>query len=136
MRKVWLTLIASLVAMALGFWCGKLYVRHISIGPGDHFRYLNYVSVTLLGLACMSFVAVSGYVSREFRPTAAVVAGSALLIATFVVGKILTDIVNVHDWTFDLLLIPIILFVCGCVLLPVGTARALLSKFRQPPAGR
>ena len=135
MRKVWLILAFAIVFMLLGFWCSKLYVDHIYSGPDDPLRYLNYVSLSLLFLPCVIFVAVAGYLSRKLPVVRAVVTGVATLLAAAASGKVISPIANVHGWTFALLLIPVICLLCGSLLILVGAIRFLAQRFRRPLDG-
>jgi hypothetical protein len=128
MRKLFYTCLAGVGLIAIGLRLLMLGADHISTGSHDSYAYLSSVGAFLLFIALGLFFSISAIMSRKLRTPMVMLTGIVLLPMSVVVWKILLPSVNVHYWTFALLVIPLIMLLCGVLFLVVGSIRWAISS--------
>ncbi len=73
----------------------------------------------------------AAYFSRRLSAIGAFLAGISLLIATVGSWSIVQPLVNVHYWTFSLLVVPLTCFLLGAVFSIVEVARLIVPRLRR-----
>jgi len=101
------------------------------VSSGGVYSYIPGFALFLLFIALLLLFALSAILSRRLRPPVALLVGIVVLAAAVFIWMSLLPSVNVHYWTFTLLVVPVILFLCGFMLFLVGTIRWTIRRFRQ-----
>ncbi len=132
MRKVIYAILVGLALMTLAFWVLKLDNEHIYTARNDIYAYLSKIGLCLLFLAFAILVTISAYLSRKLRAATALLTGIAMLALAAGALTVVSPIVNVHSWTFTLLVVPLTMFLSGAWLFVVGAVRWTILRFRRP----
>jgi len=132
-RKTLLSPLSGLALMVLGFRALELEGKHIyGWSPYDYlFKFLAGLGLFLLFLAFAFFMGTAAYFSRRLSPIGTFLAGIAVLIAAVGSWTIVQPLVNVHYWTFSLLVVPLTCFLSGAVFSIVGVARLIVPKLHR-----
>src|SRR5579859_1921222 len=101
------------------------------VSSGGIYSYIPAFALFLLFIALLLLFALSAILSRRLRPPVALLVGIVVLAAAVFIWMSLLPSVNVHYWTFTLLVVPVILFLCGFMLFLVGAIRWTIRRFRQ-----
>ena len=119
--------------MVLGFRALELEGKHIyGWSPYDYlFKFLAGLGLFLLFLAFSLFMGTAAYFSRRLSANGTLLAGIAVLIAAVGSWRIVQPLVNVHYWTFSLLVIPLTCFLSGAVFSIAGIVRLILPKLHR-----
>jgi hypothetical protein len=102
---------------------------------GGIYSYIPGFALFLLFVAFVLLFVLSAILSRKLRPPTALLVGIVILTSAVVTWLSLLPYVNVHYWTFTLLTVPAILFLCGFLLFLVGATRWTMRRFRGPLRG-
>ena len=130
MRKFIYMPLASIGLSVVAFRLLKFDADQMS--SGGIYSYIPGFALFLLFVAFAFLFVLSAILSRRLRPPVALLAGTVMLAAAVVTWMSLLPSVNVHYWTFTLLIVPVILFLCGFLLFLVGVIRWTIRRFRQP----
>jgi hypothetical protein len=85
----------------------------------------------LLFLAFVLFIGTAPYFSRKLSAIGAFLAGIAVIVAAVGSWRIVQPLVNVHYWTFSLLVVPLTCFLSGAWLSMVGGMRLIVPKLHR-----
>jgi len=118
--------------MALGYWLLKIDSEHIYSGIHDPRRFLPDIGLFLVFLSFTFFIVFSAFLSRKLKSSTSILGGIAALVASRIIWKLLESTFNVHSWTFVLVFIPLLFFLCGAILVVIGVLRWAISRFRGP----
>ncbi|HXJ44562.1 MAG TPA: hypothetical protein VNH18_35070 [Bryobacteraceae bacterium] len=129
MRKFIYMPLASIGLSVVAFRLLKFDSDQVS--SGGVYSYIPGFALFLLFIALLLLFALSAILSRRLRPPVALLVGIVVLAAAVFIWMSLLPSVNVHYWTFTLLVVPVILFLCGFMLFLVGTIRWTIRRFRQ-----
>ena len=130
MRKFIYMPLASIGLSVVAFRLLKFDSDQMS--SGGIYSYIPGFSLFLLFVAFALLFVLSAILSRRLRPPVALLVGIVVLVAAVVTWTSLLPSVNVHYWTFTLLIVPVILFLCGFLLFLVGGIRWTMRRFRRP----
>ena len=130
MRKSIYMPLASIGLLVVAFRLLKFDSDKMS--SGGMYSYIPDFALFLIFVAFALLFVLSAILSRKLRPPIALLAGIAVFAAAFVTWMNLLPSVNVHYWTFTLLAVPVILFLCGFLLFLVGAIRWTIRRFRRP----
>ena len=133
MRRVLLALLCGLALMVLGFWALEVEANHIyGWSTYDYlFKFLAGLGLFLLFLAFVLFIWTAAYFSRKLSAIGAFLSGIAVIIASVGSWRIVQPLLNVHYWTFNLLLVPLTCFLSGAWLSVAGTKRLIAPKLHR-----
>lgn len=133
MRKTLLALVSGLALMVLGFRVLELEGTHIyGWSSYDYaFKFLAGLGLFLLFLAFVLFIGTAVYFSLKLPAIGAFLAGIAAFIAAVGSWRVVQPLVNVHYWTFSLLVVPLTCFLSGALLSIVGTMRLTVPKLHR-----
>ena len=128
MRKIILAPLCGLALMVLGFRALELESNHVyGWSSYDYlFKFLAGLGLFLLFLGFVLFIGTAAYFSRKLSAIGALLAGIAILIAAVGSWRIVQPLVNVHYWTFSLLVVPLTCFLSGAWLSLAGTKRLIV----------
>ena len=130
MRKFIYIPLASIGLSVVAFRLLKFDSDQMS--SGGIYSYIPGFALFLLFVAFALLFVLSAILSRKPRPPIALLAGIAVFAAAVITWMSLLPTVNVHYWTFTLLAVPVILFLCGFLLFLVGAIRWTSQRFRRP----
>ncbi|MGC1485801.1 MAG: hypothetical protein WA789_18560 [Candidatus Acidiferrum sp.] len=130
MRKFIYMPLASIALAVVAFRLLKFDSDQMS--RGGIYSYIPGFALFLLFVAFVLLFALSAILSRKLRPPVALLMGVVVLATAVVTWMSLLPLVNVHYWTFTLLIVPVIMFLCGFLLLLVGAIRSTARRFRRP----
>jgi hypothetical protein len=102
------------------------------VSSGGIYSYIPGFALFLIFAAFVLLFVLSAILSRRLRPPIAFLVGMAVLVAAVFTWMSLLPSVNVHYWTFTLLIVPVIMFLCGFLLFLVGAIRWTTRRFRRP----
>lgn len=123
MRTLRLIFIGTIALLLAAFLILKLDADGFFSRHGIGGITLTYVAFSLL-LACfVLFVVEASILSRKSAVSTGQPAGIVLVVSSLVTYFALIHIVNVHTWTFFLLLIPFTMLVCGAILYGAASSR-------------
>ena len=120
LRHIFVGTIALLVA---AFLILKLDADGFFSGHGIGGMTLIYAAFSLLLGCFVLFVVEASILSRKSAVSTSQPSGILLVVASLLTYFALIHIVNVHTWTFFLLLIPFTMLVCGAILYGVASSR-------------
>ena len=120
MRKLIYIPLASIGFSVIAFRLLKFDSDQMSSGGIGIYSYIPGFALFLLFVAFALLFVLSAILSRRLRPPMALLLGIVVLAAAVVTWMSLLPSVNVHYWTFTLLIVPVILFLCGFLLFLVG----------------
>src|SRR5262245_8552768 len=115
----------STCLLICGFFLLRLGEEHISSGHDELFKFAEGLGLFMLFAALIAMVIAYAQLSRKLVAWKALALGLATMTSTLVVMQTLTTIVNVHSWTFSLLVLPLILLLSGAVAVVVSLFRLL-----------
>jgi len=98
---------------------------------GGIYSYIPGFALFLLFVAFALLFVLSAILSRKLRPPVILLVGCLILAAAVVTWMSLLPSVNVHYWTFALLIVPVIMFLCGFLLFLVGAIRWTMRRFQR-----
>jgi len=130
MRKFIYMPLASIGLSVVAFRLLKFDSDQMS--SGGIYSYIPGFALFLLFVAFALLFVLCVILSRKLRPLVALLAGTVILAVGVITWMSLLPSVNVHYWTFTLLIVPVILFLCGFLLFLVGVIRWTIRRFRRP----
>ena len=133
MQKILLALLCGLALMVLGFRALELESNH-TYGWSSYdylFKFLSGLGLFLLFLAFVLFIGTAAYFSRKLSAIGAFLAGIGVIVAAVGSWRIVQPLVNVHYWTFTLLVVPLTCLLSGAWLSMVGGMRLIVRKLHR-----